>query len=90
MHLSLHFFITFVMKINHWQLQEKQIKEQLSAGTAKEIGGALWETQPPGKYCLPGMYRDHIRLFPEFLGMNDCWLGQPRGTGTAVIAFSAC
>lgn len=84
------FLIIFVVKTNHWQLLREQIKEQLRAGTAKEIGGALWETQPPGKNCLPGTSRDHIRLFPEFLGMNGYWLGQPRGTGTAVVAFSAC
>lgn len=62
------FVIIFVMKINHWQPLEEQIKEQLRAGTTKEIGGALWESQPPGKYCLPGTYRDRIRLSQNLWG----------------------
>lgn len=42
------------------------------------------------KVLLAWHVQGSYKTLPKFVGMNDYWLGQPRGTGTAVAAFSAC
>lgn len=64
------------MKINHWRLLEEQIKEQLWAGTTKVSPlGKSASRQVLLAWHIWGSYK----TFPNFLGINDYWLGQPQG-----------
>lgn len=60
---QLTFFIIFVMKINHWQLLEEQIKSSYEQVQPKRL------VEPSGKLSLQestGTYRDHVRLSQNF------------------------
>lgn len=83
------FVIMFVMKINHWQLLEKQIKAAMSRYNQRDWWSPLGKSAFRKVLLAWHVWGMH-RIFPKFLGLNDYWLGQSWGIRTAAVAFSAC